>query len=75
MPKSKRVPTIHNEAHTETLNYQGVAVKTIHGYNGVRYIHNWATGYQELVFSSHEAAQKFFGKPANRVGIPILAKT
>ena len=41
----------------ETLNYVRVARKSKDSYDGFLYIHTWATGFQQLIFSSKEAAQ------------------
>ena len=41
----------------ETLNFVRVARESKDSHNGFLYIHNWATGFQELIFSSEEAAE------------------
>lgn len=41
------------------LSYLRVAHKQKDGADGVLYMHQWATGYQELVFVNEEAAKKF----------------
>jgi hypothetical protein len=42
----------------ETLTYIRKATKTNDGHDGLLYRHTWATGFQELIFSSKEAADK-----------------
>lgn len=44
--------------HKETLIYQRVAMKAKDGANGFIYLHTWGTGYQQLIFPSHEAANE-----------------
>lgn len=46
----------------ENLTYLRVAYKAKDGDNGFLYIHTWPSGYQELVFSSHTAAERFKAK-------------
>jgi len=50
-----------NQQHTstETLSYWRVARKQKDGENGFLYIHKWATGHQQLIFPTHEAAERF----------------
>jgi hypothetical protein len=38
------------------LNYVGLARKRDHGCHGLRYIHRWPTGAQELVFRHQQHA-------------------
>lgn len=42
----------------ETLIFKRMATKAKDGNKGVIYLHSWSTGYQELIFESHEAANK-----------------
>jgi hypothetical protein len=42
-----------------TVTYRRPARKVNDGYDGFLYLEHFGTGYQELVFSSHEAAQKY----------------
>jgi hypothetical protein len=43
----------------ETINYLRAATVKVDGADGFLYIHHWATGWQELVFQSHEAAAQY----------------
>jgi hypothetical protein len=40
----------------ETLNFVRVATKAKDNADGFLYIHNWATGWQELIFHTKEEA-------------------
>jgi hypothetical protein len=42
-----------------TLGYVGKAIRSRHGWNGLRYIHRWATGAQELIFSGEDQAARW----------------
>lgn len=42
-----------------TLGYRGKAVKSRHGWNGLRYIHRWATGAEELIFTGPAHADRW----------------
>jgi hypothetical protein len=42
-----------------TLGYVGKAIKSRHGYPGLRYIHSWDTGAQELIFKDKDHAEKW----------------
>lgn len=46
----------------ETLSYIRVAIEKKDGRNGVLYLHHFVTGFQELIFDTHEHAKKFFTK-------------
>ncbi len=46
----------------ETLHFLRMATKAKNGRTGVLYVHNWATGYQELIFDDHESAKRFEAK-------------
>lgn len=46
-------------AAKDSLVYRGKARKAAHGSDGVIYLNSWATGYQELVFPSNEAAERW----------------
>ena len=41
----------------ETLNYVRVARESKDNHNGFLYVHNWPTGFQELIFSSKKSAE------------------
>ena len=43
----------------DTLNFVRVATEAKDTHSGFLYIHNWATGWQELIFSSKEAAESW----------------
>ena len=43
----------------DTLNFVRVARESKDGSNGFIYIHSWATGWQELIFSSKEDAESW----------------
>jgi len=45
-----------------TLKYVRVAKAAKDGYDGFLYMHHWATGWQELIFATHELANKFLEK-------------
>jgi hypothetical protein len=50
----------------ETLTFLRVARKATDSYDGYLYLHHFGTGYQLLVFPTHEAADKMrakFGTP------------
>jgi len=42
-----------------TLNFVRVARKAKDNANGFLYIHNWPTGFQELIFKSKEKAEEW----------------
>jgi hypothetical protein len=42
-----------------TLAFMRPATKKKDGHDGVLYMHNFVTGFQELVFDNHEAARKY----------------
>lgn len=44
---------------THTLTYLRKAVKAKDGDDGLLYRHEWPTGFQELIFSSEEAAKRW----------------
>jgi hypothetical protein len=46
-------------AREATLTYIRAARRQHDGYDGVLYVHAWATGAQELVFADHEAAERW----------------
>lgn len=46
----------------ETLVFKRVATKAKDGNNGFIYIHTCGTGYQELIFESHESANRMKAK-------------
>jgi len=52
---------------SETLGYVCKATKTRHNAEGFVYRNRWATGAQDLIFPSHEAAKAWadFGGPAD----------
>ena len=41
----------------ETLSFARVATQAKDNADGFLYVHNWATGFQQLVFASKEAAE------------------
>ena len=43
----------------ETLNFVRVATKAKDDANGFIYIHQWETGFQELIFTSKESAEEW----------------
>ena len=43
----------------EVLTYRKIARKSTEGVRGVVYLHHFITGFQELVFSSHQKAQQW----------------
>jgi hypothetical protein len=47
----------------QTLTFKGKATKNVqHVSSGVIYLHHFGTGWQELVFNSHDDAQRFAEK-------------
>lgn len=56
--------------YTETLSFMRKAVKSRDTYSGLMYRHAWPTGYQELIFPSVEAAQRFADAKSARVQHP-----
>ena len=52
----------------EPLNYLRAATVKLDGADGFLYIHHWATGWQELVFQSHEAAAQYIAARQNATG-------
>lgn len=46
----------------ETLTCMRTAYKQKDGADGFLYVHAWKTGFQELVFPSHEAAGKLIDR-------------
>jgi hypothetical protein len=50
--------TTQTKVKPETLTYVRVARKAKDGQDGFIYLHHWGTGWQELIYSSHEAAKK-----------------
>ena len=49
----------------ETLNFVRVATEKKDNAKGFIYMHNWATGWQELVFNSKESAEAWLN---NKLG-------
>lgn len=47
------------EAMKQTLKFLRIATAKKDGYDGFLFLHVWSTGWQELIFSSMEKAQKF----------------
>lgn len=45
-----------------TLTYIKPATKANDGINGFIYLHNFGTGYQQLIFTTHEEATLFLLK-------------
>jgi hypothetical protein len=46
--------------------YQRIATKAKDSYDGLLYLHSWGTGYQLLIFPSHEKAKEFERKENER---------
>lgn len=46
----------------QTLAYIRVATERKDGKDGVLYLHHFVTGFQELIFDTHEHAARFFTK-------------
>jgi hypothetical protein len=46
-------------ANGHSIGYLGKAAKSRHGADGLRYRHAWSTGFQDLIFPSHDAAVQF----------------
>lgn len=42
-----------------TFIFLRIAKQKVDGYAGVLYLHHFGTGWQELIFTSHEAAKGF----------------
>jgi len=48
-----------------SLTYLRIATKSRDGADGFLYRHDFGTGYQELVFASHDKASEWAGKLNN----------
>lgn len=49
----------HFKNLTDSLVFKRIALKAKDGKDGFLYVHSWATGFQELIFSSHKQAGTF----------------
>ena len=43
----------------QTLNFVRIARESKDNANGFLYVHNWETGFQELIFKSKEEAEEW----------------
>lgn len=55
------------------LTFKREATKAKDGLDGFLYLHTWDTGYEPLIFHSHENADKFLDN-INNQNIPELFK-
>ena len=55
------------------LYYKRKAVKQKDGCTGLLYVHVWQTGWQELIFPTHEHAE-FFARVETREGRPTICE-
>jgi hypothetical protein len=66
-------PEIKSDDGSEGLHYSRPARKSIDGCNGYLYVHVWRTGYQQLIFDSHDHAKSWLNKHVELINCERVA--